>query len=250
MKLCELVTALNIQTLPDRCWAVLGPEADAFRAKLHPAIVLDTVEPALDGILLAGALSGQPEPLAWLEQISGAVKPGSLLVIVDWQADGPLDYGPELERRFKHGRLRRRLRESGFGIVETLQNHSLYYVVRAIKGPAPPIPNAGEFVDVASLEELPKNAMKPVNLFGEKIIVANTGKEVVAFAQACPHANSSLDKGKLRGRNVICASHGYIWNVQTGEPVEPADEDTLPRYPVKVDTGRGRIWVALAPPRD
>jgi nitrite reductase/ring-hydroxylating ferredoxin subunit len=33
--------------------------------------------------------------------------------------------------------------------------------------------------------------------------------------------------------------------VCTGEPIEPADEDILPRYPVKVE--HGHIWVALAP---
>jgi nitrite reductase/ring-hydroxylating ferredoxin subunit len=37
-----------------------------------------------------------------------------------------------------------------------------------------------------------------------------------------------------------------MWDVCTGEPIEPADEDTLPLYPVKVDLETGVVQVALA----
>jgi hypothetical protein len=39
-----------------------------------------------------------------------------------------------------------------------------------------------------------------------------------------------------------------MWNVCTGEPVEPADEDLLRRYSVRVDSKQNRILVALVPP--
>jgi toluene monooxygenase system ferredoxin subunit len=86
--------------------------------------------------------------------------------------------------------------------------------------------------------------MKLINLFGQVVIVANTGKEIVAFAQQCPHAEGRLDEGRLRGRNVICPVHYYIWNVSSGEPVAPEDEDILPRYLVRVDHDSGKIFVA------
>jgi hypothetical protein len=37
-----------------------------------------------------------------------------------------------------------------------------------------------------------------------------------------------------------------MWNVYTGEPIEPADEDILSLYPVKVDPESEIIQVALA----
>jgi nitrite reductase/ring-hydroxylating ferredoxin subunit len=92
--------------------------------------------------------------------------------------------------------------------------------------------------------------MKLVELFGQKVVVANTGKEIVAFGAACPHADGPLHEGRLRGRNIVCPLHAYIWNVYTGEPVEPAQEDILQRYPVRVDPVRGQVWVALAEPPD
>jgi nitrite reductase/ring-hydroxylating ferredoxin subunit len=121
----------------------------------------------------------------------------------------------------------------------------MYYIVRAVKGSVSSEPLTETLVAVARAEELPKNAMKVVNVFGHVIIVANTGREIVAFDRGCPHENSPLDKGLLRGRNIVCPLHAYIWNVHTGEPVEPADEDTLRRYPVKIDQ-EGQIFVAVA----
>jgi nitrite reductase/ring-hydroxylating ferredoxin subunit len=167
---------------------------------------------------------------------------------VDWQDDGPLTYGPDLSLRFKKGQLRRFLRENDFGCVETIDNQALYYLVKGVKGAAPAIPGETEWVEVASLAELPRNSMKLVKLFDHKIVVANTGKEIVAFAPVCPHAGGLLHEGRLRGRNIVCPLHAYIWNVRTGEPVEPANEDTLRRYTVRVDPDHGRVMVSLAEP--
>ena len=245
MSLSQLVTNLNLNIQPHERWAILGPEADAFRAKLPAARLLTDPSPDLDGLLLAGALSVEAETQSWLEQMSDTLRPGATLVVIDWQWDGPLDTGPDLERRFKRGRLCRLLRQGSFGVVETLESQAMHYIIRAVKGSVRPEPHAGTFVAVASLAELPKNAMKVVNMFGHTIIVANTGREIVAIARACPHENSPLDKGLLRGRNIVCPLHAYIWNVVTGEPVEPADEDTLRRYPVKIDQDEGQIFVAV-----
>lgn len=250
MKLADLVTTVPIE--PDLRWAVLGPEAEPLAAKLafERGDILPSanfISPKLQGLLLAGALSAQADAAAWLDQLLAALPERATLTVIDWQGDGPLEVGPDLERRFKRGRLCRQLRQAaGFSQIELLVNHPLYYIVRAVKqSPAPP-PHAGEFVPVAIVAELPQNGMKQVEVFGRPIIVANTGREIVAFAQACPHADTSLFKGKLKGRMIFCPLHYYMWNVSSGEPVEPADEDVLPLYPVRVDSATGVIYVALS----
>jgi toluene monooxygenase system ferredoxin subunit len=250
MRLSQLVTNLNIEVKSGERWAILGPEARDFGSKLHPAELLKAVEPGIDGLLLVGALSAHPAPLAWLEQTISYVDDGARLVVIDWQYDGPPNPGPDLERRVRRGGLCRWLRQSGFGQVNVLSNQAIYYTIQAIKGAVRPGPHAGEFVVVAEVTELPKNRMKKVELFGHHLIVANTGQEIVAFAQACPHAGRPLDKGLLRGRNIVCRTHNYMWNVCSGEPIEPAGEDILPRYPVKIDLEQGQILVALAPLSD
>lgn len=229
-------------------WTVLGPEVetDRFRAKLASTKLLDHTKPNPDGLILVGAISAQSAPLAWLAEKTEALNDGNSVVVIDWQYDGPVDSGPPLERRLRKGKVRRWFGENGFGVVTTLANQSLFYVIKAVKGPAPAVPHAGDFVAVATVAELPKNTLKRVELFGQPVVVANTGKEIVAFALACPHAGKPLDNGLLRGRNIVCRAHHYIWNVCSGEPVEPSDEDILPRYPVRVDQNTGQILVALA----
>lgn len=251
MNLADLVEFIPIKIKAGARWAAAGPEAAALQAKIKAQGVewLDFKEelvPGLDGLLLAGALSARAEAQSWLETWIGSMGEGATLLVVEWQDDGLLTYGPDLSLRFKKGRLRRFLREHGFGRVETVEHQSLHYVLSAVKEPAPAQP--GEFVEVASLDELPKNGMKLVELFGQRVVVANTGKEIVAFAAACPHADGPLHEGRLRGRNLVCPVHAYIWNVQTGEPVEPAQEDILPRYTVRVDPDRRQVWVALVEP--
>jgi nitrite reductase/ring-hydroxylating ferredoxin subunit len=251
MNLSELITTLPLQPEPGQRWAVLGQEAEAFAARLKIRLEAilpqpEAITPAFDHFLLAGALSAEAEPVAWLKRLGQALPEGATLAVIDWQGDGPLDQGPDLERRFKRGKLYRLLRQAGFGRLETLVNHPVYYLIWAVKEPPAPLPQAGQFVTVATLDELPKNGMKQVELFGRRLIVANTGREIVAFAQACPHAGTALIKGKLRGRHIICPLHYYMWDVCTGEPIEPADEDTLPLYPVKVNLETGVVQVALA----
>jgi toluene monooxygenase system ferredoxin subunit len=245
-----LVTDLHLQFESGERWVVLGLEKKVFGPKLYQAEVVTGFETDPDGLLLAGALSAQAQsnPLAWLEKVVKPLKEGTSLIVIDWQYDGPPELGPNLEQRLRRGGLCRWLRQAGFGLVETLQNQPVYYTVRAVKGPPSATVDTSEFLAVAKLNELPKNQMKLVGLFGRQLILANTGREIVAFARACPHDGEPLERGLLRGRNLVCRAHSYVWNVCTGEPVEPADEDILPRYRVKVDLSRGEILVALAPP--
>ena len=245
MKLADLIQNLNLQIQPGEQWGVLGPEAEAFATGLQLPTSLDSITAELDGLLLAGLLSATTDPFGWLGQTVNTLEIGTRLVIIDWQYEAPNGLGPELERRVRGGKLCRWLREVGFGAVERQGGHPFYYIVQAVKGDAPATAHAGQFVVVARLDELPKNVMKPVELFGHQIIVANTGREIVAFARACPHAHYPLDQGVLRGRNLVCRSHVYMWNVLSGEPIEPVDEDFLPFYPVQIDRVRGEVAVAL-----
>lgn len=255
MHLADIVETISIKIPAGERWAAVGSEADTLQARLKAPEgawlnFSEEIIPTLDGLFLAGALSTVAEAQSWLQQLIHLLREGAALLVIDWQDDGPLTYGPDLSNRFKKGRLCRFLRENGFGRVETVDHQPVYYVVKAVKGPAPAVPHATEWVEVASLAELPRNGMKLVKLFDHKIVVANTGKEIVAFAAICPHAGGVLSKGLLRGRNLACPLHGYIWNVCTGEPVEPVQEDTLRRYTVQVDPEQDRVFVALTAPPD
>ncbi len=243
-QLIDFITTLDLNLAPTERWAILGPQAERLRRHIQPGAFQTTLSPPLDGLLLVEALSAHPEPLSWLAQTIAGLQAGSRLIIVDWQADGSLEHGPPLASRVKRGSLCRWLRENGFAQADTLRYQGRYYAVQASKGPAPLPTHAGEWVEVAHRDELPKNGMTAVEVFDQAVVIANTGRDIVAFARHCPHAEGDLARGRLRGRNILCPVHYYIWNVQTGEPVEPADEDILPIYKTQVDKA-GRIWVKL-----
>jgi nitrite reductase (NADH) small subunit len=253
VQLLDVVETLPFQIEPGQRWSAIGTKANSFATKFELAGNLLPFTPeiisSVDGLLLVGALStpemNTDERGEWLRQIVEPMREGTTVLAIDWQDDGPLNYGPDLSVRFKKGRLSRCLRETGFGQVDILEHHPIFYIVKGVKGPAKVLPYANEFVAVASVEELPRNAMKRVELFGNTLVVANTGREIVAFAQKCPHGNGPFDMGLLRGRNVVCPLHGYIWNVCSGNPVMPEDEDTLPRYATKIDETSGQVLVAL-----
>ena len=256
-KLSDLITSLDIKPEPNGLWSVMGVNVEVFAQHLHTAsrnrVRFQPYHPseltALDGLLLAEALSTHNNPHLLLQQITEHLKPASTLLIIDWQADGPPTYGPDFDARFKKGWLSRLLREWGFGQVDTLEHHPVYYVVRAVKGPSPSLAHTDTFVEVAHLDDLPGNSMQTVDVFGHTVVIANTGQEIVAFDQTCPHANGKLDKGLLRRQNIACPLHGYIWNIISGEPLFPADEDCLRRYRVKINEEQQKIMVSLAPPR-
>ena len=257
-KLSEFITSLATQPAPHSHWSIGGVDVEAFEQHLQAAsqtqLQIQPYDRAnvahLDGLLLTEALSTHEKPLELLQQITAQLPLSSTIIIIDWQADGPPTHGPDFDVRFKKGQLCRLLRQWGFGQIETLENHPLYYIVQAIKGPPSAIDHADEFVEVAHLVELPRNSLKKVEIFGHKIVIANTGREIVAFDQACPHANGPLDIGLLRRRNIACPLHGYIWDVSTGEPVYPDDEDCLRRYKVKIDQEQQKIMVSLATPTE
>ncbi len=42
-----------------------------------------------------------------------------------------------------------------------------------------------------------------------------------AIEDACNHAGASLSEGERRGDRVVCPMHGYLFNLETGQLVEP-----------------------------
>lgn len=53
------------------------------------------------------------------------------------------------------------------------------------------------------------------------VLVANVDGEVYAIEDACNHAGASLADGPLRGCQITCPMHGYVFDVRTGELIVP-----------------------------
>lgn len=90
---------------------------------------------------------------------------------------------------------------------------------------------------VALLADLPKGAMRYVEVDGLPIALANVDGAVYAFGDSCRHQGGSLSSGALIGDTVACPWHGWTYSVRTGKSIVPPIGLRVPTYPVRVVDG-------------
>ena len=64
----------------------------------------------------------------------------------------------------------------------------------------------------------------------------NTGDEVFALLDRCPHKGGPLSQGIVFGRNVACPLHNWTIGLADGAAREP-DEGCTPAFQVKLEGG-------------
>ena len=101
----------------------------------------------------------------------------------------------------------------------------------------------GEFVRVASLEELPDGALLGVEAEGKRICLARLEDAVYAFADNCTHRDFPLSNGELDPDDctVTCEWHGAVFDVRTGEVRCPPAPRPVATFAVEVRGGE--LWV-------
>jgi nitrite reductase (NADH) small subunit/3-phenylpropionate/trans-cinnamate dioxygenase ferredoxin subunit len=98
----------------------------------------------------------------------------------------------------------------------------------------------GQFVKVATTDEIGPGTGKLVQVNGLEIAVFNTGGQFYASGAVCPHEGGPLEDGTLDGEVVICPWHGFDFDLKTGECLVDSDL-RVPTYPVKVEGDS--LWV-------
>ena len=73
----------------------------------------------------------------------------------------------------------------------------------------------------------------------EEIVVFRAGGRVHALANACPHEGNPLCEGELLGDTLVCAYHGWRFDLESGACL--FGEEPVRRYPV--EERDGAIWV-------
>lgn len=92
----------------------------------------------------------------------------------------------------------------------------------------------GQFVKVATVDEVPAGQGKVVEVNGMTIAIFNAGGSFFASGSVCPHEDGPLGEGVLEGDVVICPWHGFDFDLKCGDClVDP--ELKVPVYPVKVE---------------
>jgi len=80
-----------------------------------------------------------------------------------------------------------------------------------------------------------------VEVDGEQIVVIRSEGRVYALANSCPHEGNPLVEGDVLGPTLVCAYHGWRFDLDTGACL--FGEEPVRRYPVEVRDGE--VWVAV-----
>lgn len=92
-----------------------------------------------------------------------------------------------------------------------------------------------ELVKVATIDEIPANSSKLVEIEGIRIALFNLDGEFYAIEDVCTHDGGPLVEGEIiNGHEVACPRHGARFDIRTGAALSlPAFEPT-PAYDVYV----------------
>jgi nitrite reductase/ring-hydroxylating ferredoxin subunit len=99
-------------------------------------------------------------------------------------------------------------------------------------------------VRVCSLDDIADGELRafPVHGVTWPVIVTRVDGALVAVPGVCPHEDVPLTTGELRDGEIVCAGHGYAFDLVTGRCThDPLLE--LRRYPITVVGGD--VWVDL-----
>jgi nitrite reductase/ring-hydroxylating ferredoxin subunit len=80
-----------------------------------------------------------------------------------------------------------------------------------------------------------------VEVDGRRVAVFRSGERVYAVDAACPHAGNPLVEGDVLGTTLVCAFHGWRFDLETGACLH--GEEPLTCY--RAELRDGEVWVDL-----
>src|SRR6202035_5005181 len=92
------------------------------------------------------------------------------------------------------------------------------------------------FRKVATLDELWAGEMTVLEIEGHVVLLVNVDGSIRAYADSCPHLGTRLSQGALQRNVLTCATHGWEFDVSTGQGINPR-KACLDAFAVKVENG-------------
>ena len=93
----------------------------------------------------------------------------------------------------------------------------------------------GQYVRVASVDEVPEGAMKAVEASSERFVLVHAKDGFFAVADACSHDSGPIVDGRIRGNEIMCTRHGARFDLRTGAVTAPPAIVPIDTYKVKVE---------------
>lgn len=96
---------------------------------------------------------------------------------------------------------------------------------------------------VASVADIPTDRGLCVRIEGIDVGLFKVVDQIYAMENRCPHQGDPLSEGDLEGPVIVCAAHGWAFDVRTGFRPDDADGFPIPCFGVRVENGD--VWVDL-----
>lgn len=99
------------------------------------------------------------------------------------------------------------------------------------------------FMTVARVEDVPPGTARQVWVHGEPVALFNLDGEFYAISDICTHEEYYLHGGVIAGTEIECPMHGAVFDITTGEVMEPPAEYPLATFPCRVVDGEVQVGV-------
>jgi nitrite reductase/ring-hydroxylating ferredoxin subunit len=90
---------------------------------------------------------------------------------------------------------------------------------------------------VAVVGELPDGGVKAIRVGGRDLVLCRVGDDYFATQRQCLHQGGDLAEGIVNSGMIVCALHGWRFDVRTGQH-EISPDTCLRTYPVRIDGER------------
>jgi 3-phenylpropionate/trans-cinnamate dioxygenase ferredoxin component len=105
--------------------------------------------------------------------------------------------------------------------------------------------NSVEHIRVARSGQVPEGYVRRFYAGELEIAVARLRGRVYAMSNYCTHLDCLLSSGKLVDEGIGCSCHGSVFDLETGEPVQPPATRPIRTYPAREENGE--IFVGITP---
>ncbi|HLQ37267.1 MAG TPA: Rieske 2Fe-2S domain-containing protein, partial [Planctomycetota bacterium] len=109
----------------------------------------------------------------------------------------------------------------------------------------PPLPEAGDWIDVGAADELARTPLRELKVGGHRIALSYRDGVFGAVSGVCNHSGGPLGQGRLDRDFIVCPWHAYKFHRVTGSGEPGFEDDRVPRH--EVQQAGGRVLVRAEP---
>jgi nitrite reductase/ring-hydroxylating ferredoxin subunit/multimeric flavodoxin WrbA len=101
-----------------------------------------------------------------------------------------------------------------------------------------------DWIDIGAAADLSRTPLARVTAKDRELAISLRDGQFGAVSNACNHVGGALGDGRLDGEYIVCPWHNWKFHRCSGLGEPGFEEDRVPAYPVKVESGRVLVDVS------